>query len=615
MDNPLLRWVTGRQPERALSLTLDDWASFFTYNGSQYPLTGLNQTLAGQKTEPYWDDNTFAGMVQGGYKSNGIIFACIQARFMLLSQARFQFQQMRSGQPGDLFGTADLNLLEHPEPGQVTADLLARASVDVDLAGNHYLAKRSIDGQPRLKRMRPDWVTIVMGSRKDPEVDAWDVDCEVIGYLYHPGGRHSGREPEVLPRNEVAHLAPVKDPLASYRGMSWLTSIVPEIKADSSATTHKLKFFENGATPNMVVSLDIDVPEKFQAWVDKMDETHKGVVNAYKTLYLGAGSKAEVVGSNMQQIDFRVTQGAGEVRIATAAGMHPVILGLSEGLSGSSLNQGNFMAARRLVADMTLRPWWGNFAASLEVIMPPPAGSELWYDERHIPFLAEDVKDAAEVQNLNAMAIRQLVDGGFVPASVVDAIVSGDLKRLTHTNLYSVQLQPPGTVAPPTPPVPAQVGSNGNGRELLLALATREQPAPQINITTPPTVIEKGAVQVPITFPEGFVRSETPVNVTTPPTIIEKGALQLNAPITVERTELTIEEGAIRSETPVTVHTPDVTIEEGAVRVDSPITVEQPDITVSPAEVRIEQPKARTVVKDVTHDAKGRITRVKETEE
>src|SRR3990167_4485666 len=139
--------------------------------------------------------------------------------------------------------------------------------------------------------------------------------------------------------------------------------------------------------------------------------------------------------------------------------IYPVILGASEGLQGSSLNQGNFMAARRLVADMTLRPWWGNFAASMEVLVPPPAGSRLWYDDRHIPFLAEDVKDAAAIQQSLASTMKSLSDGGWEPDAVVAAVMAGDLRLLkgAHSGLFSVQLQPPGPKEPAPEPVNGQM--------------------------------------------------------------------------------------------------------------------------------------------------------------
>lgn len=440
----LARWVAGSSQRSDPLLSLNDWASYFTFNGANYL---LNQT--------YQNTNApigagYENLTAGGYKGNGIVYACIAARLNLLSQARFQWQELRKGQPGDLFGTPELDILEHPEPGKVTADLLTHASVDVDLAGNTFVARRLIGGRKQFKRMRPDWVTIVMGSQSESNIDIRDIDAEVLGYIYHPGGRQSGMEPEFLLRETVAHFAPIPDPVHRFRGMSWLTPIIREIQADSAATLHKDLFFTNGATPNMVVKIETSIPEKFKETVALIEDGHTGLANAYKTLYLSSGVDATVVGSNFQQIDFAVTQAAGEVRIAMAAGVHSVILGNREGLGGSSLNQGNFMAARRLMADMTLRPWWGGFAASMEVIVPPPTGARLWYDERHIPFLAEDVKDAAGVLSTNATAINTLTTAGFKPDDVIDAVTAGDLGRLKgkHSGLYSVQLQPPGSVTP-----------------------------------------------------------------------------------------------------------------------------------------------------------------------
>ncbi|HEX7098423.1 MAG TPA: phage portal protein, partial [Acidimicrobiia bacterium] len=353
------------------------------------------------------------------------------------------------GVPGDLFGNQDLAILENPWPNAQTGDLISRAVQDVDLAGNFFAVRRP----NRIRRLRPDWVSIILGSDSDPEADATDIDAEVIGYAYHPGGYYSDRDPVILMPEQVAHWAPIPDPLAGYRGMSWLTPILREIIGDSAARDHKVKFFENGATPNMVVSMDLDDPDKFKRLVEQMDAEYKGVANAYKTLYLAAGATATPVGANFQQLDFKTVQGAGEVRIAAAAGIHPVIVGLAESLAGSSLNSGNFQAARRLTADRTLRPLWGGLASALQTIVPAPSGARLWYDDRHIPFLADDVKDAAEVRQMNSAAIRQLIDGGFDPDSVVDAVVSGDLGRLkgNHTGLVSVQLLPPGTTGDPTP--------------------------------------------------------------------------------------------------------------------------------------------------------------------
>jgi hypothetical protein len=446
---------------RRAVVVLWDPYSLMTFNGMAYPI-GLNQTQPGAKTEDI--DPSFAGLINGAYKANAIVFACMLTRLSVFSEARFQFRRMTNGRPGDLFGTAALDILEHPYgPSSTTGDLLARMITDADGAGNCFHVR---DGN-RLRRLRPDWVTMVLGSHGDPDIDNVDYNADFLGIIYHPGGKYSGKDPVSFLAEEVSHFAPIPDPLAAYRGMSWLTPIVREIMGDSAATDHKLRFFENGATPNMVVSLDKDVAlQAFKDWIALFKEREATGFDAYKTLYLGAGATATVVGKDLHQLDFKVTQGAGESRIAAAAGVHPTIVGLSEGLQGSSLNSGNFGAARRLVADRTMRPLWRNAAGSLEILVPPPRGAALWYDDRDIAFLREDRKDAAEIQQIKAASIRQLVDAGYKPESVIKAVESEDMGLLDHSGLYSVQLQPPGTttptpdpaapVIPPKKPVPAR---------------------------------------------------------------------------------------------------------------------------------------------------------------
>jgi hypothetical protein len=329
----LARWLDPQgEVERDMALTFSQYiAQYFSYGGMQYPLGSYTQTIQGTSAEAV--DRQFAGFVQGAYKSNGIVFACMLARMMLFSQARFKFRQIRTAGPGDLFGTPALRILEQPWTNATTADLLARAIQDADLSGNSYSARIG----NTIRRLRPDWTFIVLGSRSaaydgmSEEVLAGDaIDIDVLGYGYQPGGPASGAPIHTFQPNEVCHFAPNPDPVASFRGMSWLEPIVREIEADTSANIHKLKFFENGATSNTWVSFDPSIGlEKFNEWVQKYRENHEGVLNAYKTLFLGGGATPKVIGADFQQMDFKVVQGAGETRIAAAAGVPPIIVGLS----------------------------------------------------------------------------------------------------------------------------------------------------------------------------------------------------------------------------------------------------------------------------------------------
>src|SRR5206468_3719025 len=114
-----------------------------------------------------------------------------------------------------------------------------------------------------------------------------------------------------------------------------------------------------------------------EQWVEVFEDQHEGALNAYKTLYLGQGADATVVGSNLKDLDYAIVQGHGETRISAAGGMPAIIVGFSEGLEAATYS--NFNQARRLCGDKTLRPWWRNLCASLQTLVPAPPGAELWY--------------------------------------------------------------------------------------------------------------------------------------------------------------------------------------------------------------------------------------------
>ena len=434
MTRRLDRLRGGRTEQR---FSLDDLAEWFTFNGSTYfgggLAPGVSLTQGGQKVESI--PTTFSGYARAGFKGNGVVFSCIYARMRLFTEARFKFRNFNNGRPGDLYGTPALSILETPWPNGTTAALLARMEVDASLAGNAYLYRQS---SSLLKRLRPDCVEIIVGS---PTGSPYELDSRPLGYLYTPPG---SREKIMLDASEVVHFAPIPDPDADYRGMSWLSPVIDEIQADQAATRHKRKFFENAATPNLAVTLSEKVsPEAAEKFKQMMDAKHQGVENAYKTMYVGGGADVKVVGADLKQLDFKVTQGAGETRIAAAAGVPPIIVGLSEGLEAATYS--NYGQARKAFGNLWARPQWREAAHSLAPLVAVPAGSELWYDDRDIPFLQEDQQDAAQVLQSNANAIRTLTDGGYEPQSVIAAVNTGDLNLLTHTGMVPVQLQPPGT--------------------------------------------------------------------------------------------------------------------------------------------------------------------------
>ena len=419
-------------------------ASQWAYGGGSYTYgAGVSTTLNNTAERVSGD---FRGLVAGAYAGNGVIFACMLTRLMVLSSIRFAYQRLRNGVPSDLWGDPTLRPLEVPWPGGTTQDLLMRMEVDGSLAGNSYtaattpFARLGGDNQRELIRLMPDRVTIVLEALR---LNGGVAGYRRIGYLYSETGADDFKDAAVFPADEVAHYAPIPDPLATYRGMSWLTPVIREMLQDELMGAHQEAFFKNGATPNMVIRHPPEVgPEEAAEFAQLLDLQHKGVENAYRTLHLGNGADLSVVGVDLRQLEFSVTRGHGETRLAAAAGVPPVIVGLSEGLQAATYS--NYGQARRRFADGTAHPLWQNMAGSMGALFPAAKDSRLWYDARNVPFLREDEKDAAAIAKDKAATIQILVNTGYTPESAILAVDSGDMRLLKHTGLVSVQLQPAG---------------------------------------------------------------------------------------------------------------------------------------------------------------------------
>ena len=432
MPSLLSRLRGGDTSERAANW----YESHFTFNGmphSVFPAT----SMPGAKAEHIGD--TFEDLIHRVRDSNSVVSGAVQARALLVSQMRFAFRDEVSGR---LFGSGALAPLERPG-SEPRPSLLYRGEEDASYAGNTYF--RRIGNS--LYRLRPDWCDIVLGSNESPDDVAAGADAEVIGYYYYPNGNRRVT-PQMFSTDEVMHFAPERHPLRRYIGTSWVTSLISDIIADGQASEHIRNYFEHAATANMVVKApEGTTMEQFSRWVDNFEGAHAGAANAWRNIYVAAGTDVNVIGANLAELDLKQLTGAIEARITTRSRVPAVVLGTREGTQGSALNSGNYQQTRRLWADGWFAPYADMWCAALEQIVPPPSSFvELTYKRDRILFLQEDQKDTAEIQATKATAMRQLIDAGYEPDTVRDAITTDDYSKLRHTGLAPVQVQPVSTL-------------------------------------------------------------------------------------------------------------------------------------------------------------------------
>lgn len=428
--------LSGLGANETTGLSIYDWAKMFA-PGSQVNYQG----------------NSYQAFKPGGaalatpITTNPAVFAVANIRIMLFSEARFQFQKMRGGRPGDLFGTPDLAILEEPWAGHTTSNLLAQAELDVARSGNSYWVRNG----EFLQWLDPANVKILTRTAYDVTMTGAEIGEELAGYAYVPKD-----DPATLYLpEEVCHYKPHPDPNNRFIGMSWLSPCLNDIATDEAISQHKQAVIANGATLSTVVSFDPEVStEQFNAFVDRFRVDHERPENAGKTLFLGGGADVKTIGQTFENLMLQSVQGSGEVRVAVAAGIPPAIVGISEGLKGSSLNAGNYGEARRRLADGTFRPLWRSFAGAMQSLLPIPPATRLWYDDRDVAFLREDIADQAEILSANAKTVLTLVQGGWEPDAAVQVVLSSDLSQLIgqHTGLTSVQLVPPADGESPSAP-------------------------------------------------------------------------------------------------------------------------------------------------------------------
>lgn len=370
---------------------------------------------------------SFVDWTTNGYMGNPVVFAVVQARIDLFAEVTFKFRDKTTKR---LFGTPDLLKLEKPWVGGTTAELLARMEQDVSIAGNAFIR----DYGDYLERLRPDWVGII-------HTESENGGQEVVGYVYHDGGMGMC-EPEILDAAEVAHWSPIPDPLAEYRGMSWLTPVVREINADDAMTAHKQNFMDNAATPNMVIKYERKLdPEVVNRLRERLRARFSGPAGD-KTMVLDEGADMTVVGSTFEQMAFTAVQSAGEARIAAAASVPPIVAGLQAGLDAATYS--NYAAAIKAFGDLFMRAHWRSACGALAKLVNVPTGAELWYDVSDIAALQDSEIQKADASSKNAATINAYVMNGFTPESAIQAVVSGDPTLLQHTGAVSVQLYPQG---------------------------------------------------------------------------------------------------------------------------------------------------------------------------
>jgi len=219
--------------------------------------------------------------------------------------------------------------------------------------------------------------------------------------------------------------SPTIDPDANWRGMSWLVSLIREVRGDDAITSYRTTHLDNGAMPGIVVKYTRKLKdETVETLAKRLTAKHSGPENAGKIWVLDEGADATVVGSTLEQLQLEALTHVGERRICAAAGPGlDVILGFE---------QGDYQAAVRRLSDLWARPRWRKACAVLQHLVPnvPLVGVKLWFDVSGIAALREGELQRGQTTLVKAQAVQSFVSAGFTRESAIAAADSGDISQL-----------------------------------------------------------------------------------------------------------------------------------------------------------------------------------------
>ena len=390
---------------------------------------------------------------QNAHGSSAIVFAAMYVRMSLFAEAVFQFQ---AKDDKHLFGNTSLAKLETPfGPGSTSQQLLARMEQDAGWAGNSYTW--DAPGEDRLVRLRPDWTTII--SELVPVAGGGQYRRRV-GYWWEPPksvmGQGSGF---FIPAEEVVHWAPIPDPNADFRGMSWLTPVYRDVQGDDGMTQYKVQYLNNAASPNLLIRYTQKLsPGTVDAVRERMKARYAGASNAFKTLVLDQGADATVIGNSFSQMDFTNVMQAGTERILAASQVPAVLVGL-EPLRGAGRG---FQESMQKFANLWARPQWQSVCGALEQIVDMPTGNRLWFDTSGIAALQDGEMERGQTALVKSQALLACRQAGYTRDSAVAFVDSGDVGLLKldpdaappqgAAVQHMLGQTPPGATADPLPP-------------------------------------------------------------------------------------------------------------------------------------------------------------------
>jgi len=287
-------------------------------------------------------------------KNSHLIFSCIQIIGDNVPDAPLKLLDVTSNNELP-YNNDVVELFNLPDEDTTWFDFISRSAVYYALYGECFWVMIPSDGMmnPDINYSLPARLVVV-----DPKTLTHILDHEynLTGWLYAPTDRDNTLKQHsvILPAELVIQTKNV-NPYNNWRGLSVLDSLRNIMDVDYKAVKYQSRFFDNGAIPGAVITMDkaaksLSKKDMIKI-VKEFDQTHKGVNNAGKTGALGPGMDIKTLGQNNREMRYVDVLNYTRDHILAAMRVHKTVLGFTEGINRATIKE-----QKEMLWSYTLKP-------------------------------------------------------------------------------------------------------------------------------------------------------------------------------------------------------------------------------------------------------------------
>lgn len=340
---------------------------------------------------------SFLSLAREGYANNSIVYACLRLLSQSVPEAPLLAYTVGADREKKPVAHDHplAQLIRQPNPLMTEYELIELITLHLGIVGrSHWWKQRDRAGRVvALWPLRPDRVGPRYGGAEDDDVTQDSRLAIISGWTYAPPGSGAA---QFIPLDDMIsfnHPDPAGETGGIVEGLGWVQVLAREIETDNEATTFVGALLKNNAMPGAI--LQTKTPNLSKDSADRIKRIFGqqfGGSQRGMTAVLDADTTYTAASFNLQQLEFPDLRNIAESRIAAAAGVPAVLVGLKVGIDAGI--KATITEQRQYFSETTLANYWRRLADQFTNDLASEFGGDLIvaFDTTQVKALSEQMK-------------------------------------------------------------------------------------------------------------------------------------------------------------------------------------------------------------------------------